>query len=595
MRKTGIILFYLVFTILVKAQKPFTSIVPQSAVVAGEAFQVQYVVEDGSKASNFNAPVFQGFRVVSGPNVYSGTTTNGNTLRQSKNFVITLVALKPGRFIIPGAVIKIDGKQVKSNSSFIEVLSNEVALKRFDKETMGNSDYFLRPGENVQDKIRKNLFLKVLVDKRSCFVGEPVLATFKLYSRLESKSDIIKNPGFYGFTVYDMVNLADNQVATERVNGKPFDVHIIRKVQLYPLQAGVFTIDAIEVKNKVEFSRSAVNKKTEQEIVEGVLGNNEWDEKKENTEEFESSMSTEPVTINVKPVPLRSKPPDYEGAIGRFSITAAVYKKEVPANEENFLEITISGKGNFIQIPALSLSWPAGIEPFEPLIKDQLDKSGSPLSGSRTFRYPFVCSTPGKHKLQPVNISFFDTDSNTYKTVSSGSIDLIVNKEEKTVPAKQKKNEAERSNYKELKKIAAVLVLLLFAAFFYWKWNRRKPLPAKASQPLNPITVDEILQPATKFITGPDKNLYTIVYGLVWDYFTIRFRTQGSSANKRNLAALMLEKGIINELVEKTQLLLQELETEMYADVLSANDKGKVIEDAKELLKKIDSYFFQQT
>ena len=55
--------------------------------------------------------------------------------------------------------------------------------------------------------------MKVLVDKRSCFVGEPVLATFKLYSRLESKSDIVKNPGFYGFTVQDMINLADKQIA----------------------------------------------------------------------------------------------------------------------------------------------------------------------------------------------------------------------------------------------------------------------------------------------------------------------------------------------------------------------------------------------
>ena len=60
-------------------------------------------------------------------------------------------------------------------------------------------------------------------------------------------------------------------------------------------------MDAMEVKNKVEFSRSAVNKKTEQEIVEGVLGNNENETTKEGTEVFETDISTEPVTINVKP------------------------------------------------------------------------------------------------------------------------------------------------------------------------------------------------------------------------------------------------------------------------------------------------------
>ena len=68
-----------------------------------------------------------------------------------------------------------------------------------------------------------------------------------------------------------MINLADKLVTTENIKGKLFDVHTIRKVQLYPLQAGDFTIDEMEVKNKVEFSKSIVNKKTEQEIVEGVL------------------------------------------------------------------------------------------------------------------------------------------------------------------------------------------------------------------------------------------------------------------------------------------------------------------------------------
>ena len=196
MRKAATLFLLVLVSVFVEAQNPFTTIVPQAPVVVGEAFQVQYIIEDGLNAGNFTSPVFQGFRIVSGPNVYSGTTTNGNTIQQSKNFESTLVALKPGRFIISGAVISIDGRPIRSNNSFVEVISKEAATKRFAKEIAGNSDYFLRPGENVQDKIRRNLFLKIMVDKRSCFFGEPVLATFKLYSRLESKSDIVKNPWF---------------------------------------------------------------------------------------------------------------------------------------------------------------------------------------------------------------------------------------------------------------------------------------------------------------------------------------------------------------------------------------------------------------
>jgi hypothetical protein len=81
-----------------------------------------------------------------------------------------------------------------------------------------------------------------MVDRRTCFVGEPVVATFKLFSRLQSKSEIIKNPGFYGFSVNDMIS----QHLT-------VGHHTSAIVLFQPI-----TIDELI---KVEFSRSMVIKK----------------------------------------------------------------------------------------------------------------------------------------------------------------------------------------------------------------------------------------------------------------------------------------------------------------------------------------------
>src|SRR3569833_2108854 len=67
-------------------------------------------------------------------------------------------------------------------------------------------DIVLKPGENPKEKIRKNLFLKVQVDKTTCYVGEPIVATYKLYSRLSSESKVTKRPSLNGFSVYDMVD-----------------------------------------------------------------------------------------------------------------------------------------------------------------------------------------------------------------------------------------------------------------------------------------------------------------------------------------------------------------------------------------------------
>ena len=44
-----------------------------------------------------------------------------------------------------------------------------------------------------------------------------------------------------------MVEVGDKMESEEKLNGHWFDVHTIREVQLYPLQAGTFTIDAMEL------------------------------------------------------------------------------------------------------------------------------------------------------------------------------------------------------------------------------------------------------------------------------------------------------------------------------------------------------------
>lgn len=79
-----------------------------------------------------------------------------NNFRQSKNYVFTLVATTPGKYIIPGAVINNNGKQIKSNAVMIEIISKENASKKLNKEAaVRQSEYYLRPGADVYQKVSK--------------------------------------------------------------------------------------------------------------------------------------------------------------------------------------------------------------------------------------------------------------------------------------------------------------------------------------------------------------------------------------------------------------------------------------------------------
>lgn len=585
-----LILSCLAFT--VQAQVAFKTVVPQQPVTLGESFQVQYIIEDAEKVSMFLPPAFKNFRPVTGPNTYTGSVSSLNKIKQLRNTVYTLLALQTGRFIIPGATANVNGKAIRSNDALVEVISKEEAAKRFLKDAAAtNSAYFLAPGEDPYDKISKNLFLKVMVDRRACFVGEPVLATFKLYSRLESRSDIVKNPGFYGFTVYDMVNLADKEVNSENVNGQLFDVHTIRKVQLYPLQAGVFTVDAMEVKNKVVFSRSVINKKTEQEIVEGILGNTNNESPVAGTEVFESNISTEPVTITVKPAPVKNKPGIFSGATGNFTISAAMEKSVFTKNEEGFLEIVIRGKGNFIQLNAPLVQWPAGIEGFEPVIKDSLIKTQSPLSGHKSFRYGFVSARAGHFTISPVSISFFNPDSGTYKTITTEPTQFTISNEENPVPVIPQN--VISKNKKEIKNfwlIGGTTLLVLGTLTWFIRNRKKKTVPdqAKVEKIRNDFSVDQAFVSASLLMQADDRSFYNSLYQSVWRFFTYHLKLSGSGINKENLLLCIKEYGVHNDDLDEIRDILEQCEKGMFTSAELKQDKTALMERTKEILQRIE-------
>jgi len=588
--RSFIFIAVLLCSVILQAQVSFKTVVPQQSLVAGESFQVQYILEDADNASNLKPPVFKNFRYVAGPNLYTGSVPSIHGSKPLRNFVYTLEATRPGRFMIPGTTIVADGQLLQSDDVWVKVITKEEAMLLFGREMAAmSSDYILRPGEDPYQKIRKNLFLKVLVDKRSCYAGEPVTATFKLYSRLESKSDIVKNPGFYGFTVFDMVNLADKQVAAEMLNGKVYDVHTIRKVQLYPLQAGVFTIDPMEVRNKVEFSRSVVNKKTEQQIAEGMLSGSEEEPANKHAEVFESSMSSEAVTITVRPSPEKNKPALFTGATGNFSISAALVRTELRKNEEAWLEVTVSGKGNFLQLIPPAVQWPAAVETFDAANTDKLDKTKVPLAGSRTFRFPFVAAEEGDFEIPAISYAFFDPDSNRYKTMTTKPVRFRVSGEtvkEKVVT--EKKKSVSSINTRASWVAGSIVAALFLAVFGYWLLSKKEPVVVKAEETLvvEP-SADEQLQVATQLAQHNDPAFYTELHRVIWEKLGHYFGLGGTNLNKAALYSKLAEKEISPEMTNTINHILTECETNLYTTAALESNKEQLLADARKVLASL--------
>lgn len=590
MQRIIFIFLSVVLSLAAGAQVIFRTVLKQGPVVVGEPFQVQYVLEDHTGRNEFYPPDFTNFRFVSGPNVHEGQAYGTDGPKKLKNIVYTLEAIRPGRFIIPGASARADGYFIKSDDVWLEVVTAaEAAKKRRQPESSEASAAWLQPGEDPYRKIRENLFLKVTVDKKTCFVGEAVTATFKLYSRLMSRSDIVKNPGFYGFTVQDMIGLNDQRSSAEFVNGKRFDVHTVRKVQLYPLRPGAFVIDPMEVVNKVEFSTSAVNKRPEQKISEGVYPADDRD----HTEEYENTMSTPALAITVKPTPSKNRPAGFTGATGDFSVSAFVDKNELAKNEEGWLTITVSGRGNFTQLTEPVVQWPAGIEKFEPRIMDSLDHTQSPLKGTRTFRFSFVSAKPGHYSIPVLSFSFFDPDSNGYKTVSAPAVHVTVSDREKITglaPLTPGQRSGRNSAF-----LAWLSGFILFTGIgAWWVWFRKPKKGPRDAPGLEKedivLTVTAVLQPASLLVQADDKLFYATLRNCLWNFFVLRLGLTGSTMNNRNLLAVLQQKQVDEKSRQGIAEILQQCDTGIFADVYMETDKKNLLEKAKGILEAIDRY-----
>lgn len=436
-RKGGLSILFIFFLLNnTSAQAKFTSICSSNRIGLDDQIQVQFKVENAHSVNYIDPPPFKNFIVQNGPNQESGMSSiNGNISRYvSISFI--LKPQKSGTFILPPAVAIVDGKQIKSNPITIRVENkstvagkaappaspfSSLGMPDITPEVHPVDDYVLKPGEDPNEKIKKNLFLKLDASKTKCYVGEPIIVSFKLYTRLRSETNITDAPAFNGFSVSDLD--VDENATEEKINGKTYNCYVLRKVQLYPMQAGTFRLSPLHASNTVSFlkyNRHAFQggdllMQMMQDFGGNGLGPSDMIDKQIN-------LQSNDVTIEVKPLPKENIPGWFKGAVGNFGIQSNLSKDNFSTDDAGNLAITISGSGNMSLINAPSVNWSNKIDPYDPKVKDTINKQTVPFSGKKTFNIPFSISEPGKYSIPPIYFSWFDPKSGQYQTAKTEPI-----------------------------------------------------------------------------------------------------------------------------------------------------------------------------
>ncbi|HVW60247.1 MAG TPA: BatD family protein [Puia sp.] len=624
-------------------QVKFNTVVSSQDIGRSDYLQVEFVIENARQIDQMTPPDFQGFQVVQGPIQSSGMSIVNGNMSQYKSLSFVLQPVKTGKFIIGGASATVDGKHMRSNSVTVTVSGsssssgagggntrpiNPFPSINWPPDPMGppedvDRDIVLKPGENVKDKIRKNLFLKVQVDKTSCYVGEPIVATYKLYSRLSSESRVTKRPSLNGFSVYDMVDPTTDVPSVERLNGKAYTVHTIRKTQLIPLQAGTIDLDPVEVENTVHFVKGT---KQQERHSSGNALRDFFDQMSDDDNmgpeiDENVTLDTKPVSITIKPLPEENKPANFNGAVGSFTIQASLTNRNISAEDEATLHVVIRGKGNLPVINAPQVAWPSSVDAYDPVAKEDINKTVAPMTGSKSFDFHFVPRDAGHYTIPAITLPYFDPASQSYKTAGTEPLDfqVMASTKKKSAPSTVARRPAAEESNGRLKKliqdhlewIFAVLILS-FVAIYLWRQNRRlkrteqeqkeaaakkeaeellaekarQAMAASVQMAVTPVA-DPLLEVRQLFEQGDYKGFYRELNRAVWKALSKKLELPASELNKHNIALQLELKGWDKEHILSLESILNECEMNLYTPAYDTYNMQLLLRQAEPVMNRL--------
>ncbi|NLA63350.1 MAG: protein BatD [Bacteroidales bacterium] len=377
-------------------------------VVKNEQFRLTYTVNKEGKELRLPSDM-EGFEILFGPSVSLSNSTqiiNGKSTSQSSfSHTYILTAPQEGSFTIGPASIIINGSNYKSNSVTINVLPPD---KEKEKSQSGQSSSSSIEIEST------DAFIRAIVSKNRIYEQEGFMVTFKLYTTLDVVNfGRIEFPEFEGFLVEELDIPSNQQLQLEHYNGKNYYTADLRKTLLFPQRSGKMTIPS----GRLEMIFSVPSGKK----ISSFFGMQEVNV------DVKKPLITNPVSINVTALP-SGKPSSFNGAVGSFTLKPTISTDKIAANEPVTIKLEISGTGNQKLIQNPEVEFPTNFELYDPTIDNALTPSANGFNGTRTIEYLVIPRYEGDYSIPPIEFSYFDISSRSYKTVKSPTYSLTVSK-----------------------------------------------------------------------------------------------------------------------------------------------------------------------
>ena len=577
-----------------------------NVVAADEQFNVTFIIEGENSPTDFTWTSNDDFQIQWGPQQGKSTSiqiVNGQRSKNVQNtYTYVLRPVKAGRFTLPAATAKVKGKTIASGTTSIEVVAGGASSgSQSAARSSSGQSYQRQQTAAVQDS---DIFLSLNLDRTSVVVGEPVIATLKLYQRVNIAGfENVSFPTFNGFWSQEIEAPTNIEFAREVYDGQIYNAALLRKFVLVPQQQGKVTINPAELTCLVNIRVS--NGGTS--IFDGFFDDYRTVRKK---------VSTQPLTVTVNPLPAGA-PSSFAGGVGKFNISARVSKDTLKTHEAASLILTVTGRGNVSLLEAPKVTFPLDMEVYDIKTSDKIDKSG--LSGSRTYEYPFIPRSYGDFEIEPIRYSYYDVNQHKYVTLETQPIQLTVLKGDDTDVAtgvvvsgalqKDVKNLASDIRFINVKDSALVpqgrffvgsalfwilTVLLFVVAVILWAAlrhlaARRADVVGTRNRKATKMAMNR-LQLASTFLK---QNLYTAFYEelhkALLGFISDKLNIPSAELSRERITEALVEGGVAQSVVDTFIGILDACEYARYSPATGNEAMAAHYTSALDVISSIDS------
>ena len=618
--KNFILCCFLVGSSILFSQKGMEIQISSKKVEAGEPLMVRYSLSNYNERGMMRGG-FEPFELLSQPQIGRSMSTsyvNGNmTSSQTNTYTIYVACKKLGKQIIPKQAFQLaDGSIVETQTIEVEIVKPGTLPKAPPQQRQSNpfdpfsmfddpNDPFSSPqmGRQVpqqqnqqapngvykdekQINLSKDIFARIHVNKNKVYVGEPVQASIKIYTSLNSKGfEAEKVPNFNGFWAQDIPMPEKLEMKREMINGKEFVSVEIKKILLFPTKAGNLEITPLKMKTiaLVPIMKQNQNQNRQpRDLMEAILMSMGMTMNTMGVEfkEIPYSFSSGTERITVMPLP-ENAPASFTGGVGKFSFNAYADKKALKTDEALNYKVELTGSGNLPLIEPPKNLWNEEMEVYDPILKENYNTQLT-FSGTKTWNFVTIPHAPGNFATPNLEFSYFDLDQKKYVTLTAPSTALTITG--KPTSSKEKGKKYSEFNYAKQKiKESKVYnttsnfsngffygfgILPLICAFGlgllpkYEKKEDRFISGKKISQ-----RVMQQMKQAEVYLSQNNKEaFYQELTRTYWNYLSHKLRLETSDLTRSNIADKLKEKGVNHDLIVKMINLIDNSEMGLYTN-----------------------------